>query len=230
MGDLSPELGDLSPELGNLSPELGDPSPELGYPSPELGDLSPELGDPSPELGDPSPRDEQRLPGWASQAGRMPALPASRGGLVSRGHGVHPHGRADLGALGVEALGHDVQAGFAGFLSGMASAGGRISAGSRSSSPRALMLRSERREMPAGVGRSPGRRVCYHEVMAHVDDERPPEDKISTRSAESSPDLAGRDDNDHLIRWMLSLTPTQRLEVAQGFVDSVAALRNGRRA
>jgi hypothetical protein len=35
-------------------------------------------------------------------------------------------------------------------------------------------------------------------------------------------------DDDALILWMLSLTPTQRLEVAQGFVDSVQALRSGR--
>jgi RecB family endonuclease NucS len=37
-------------------------------------------------------------------------------------------------------------------------------------------------------------------------------------------------DDDALILWMLSLTPTQRLEVAQGFVDSVQALRKGHRA
>lgn len=36
------------------------------------------------------------------------------------------------------------------------------------------------------------------------------------------------DDDDDLILWMLSLTPTQRLQVAQGFVDSVRALRHGR--
>jgi hypothetical protein len=36
-------------------------------------------------------------------------------------------------------------------------------------------------------------------------------------------------EDDGLILWMLSLTPAQRLEVAQGFVDSVRALRNGRR-
>ncbi len=34
-------------------------------------------------------------------------------------------------------------------------------------------------------------------------------------------------DDDSLIRWMLSLTPTRRLEVAQGFVDSVMVLRDG---
>lgn len=37
-------------------------------------------------------------------------------------------------------------------------------------------------------------------------------------------------DDDHLILWMLGLTSTERLNVAQGFVDSVFALRNGRRA
>lgn len=37
-------------------------------------------------------------------------------------------------------------------------------------------------------------------------------------------------DDEALILWMLSLTPAQRLEAAQGFVDSVQALRNGRRS
>jgi hypothetical protein len=36
--------------------------------------------------------------------------------------------------------------------------------------------------------------------------------------------------DDALILWMLSLTPTQRLEVAQGFIDSIHALRDGARA
>jgi len=35
----------------------------------------------------------------------------------------------------------------------------------------------------------------------------------------------GEGDDDHVILWMLSLTPTQRLAVAQGFVDSVRMLR-----
>jgi hypothetical protein len=46
---------------------------------------------------------------------------------------------------------------------------------------------------------------------------------------ETSPSLDIEPD-DALILWMLSLTPTQRLEVAQGFVDSVRALRNGARS
>jgi hypothetical protein len=36
-------------------------------------------------------------------------------------------------------------------------------------------------------------------------------------------------DDDALILWMLSLTPTQRLEAAQGLADSVMALCNGDR-
>jgi len=44
----------------------------------------------------------------------------------------------------------------------------------------------------------------------------------------SNPPL-GQGDDDALILWMLSLTPTQRLEAAQGFADSVQALRDGRR-
>jgi hypothetical protein len=31
-----------------------------------------------------------------------------------------------------------------------------------------------------------------------------------------------------LIHWMLSLTPTQRLEALEGFVNSVQTLRDGR--
>jgi hypothetical protein len=38
------------------------------------------------------------------------------------------------------------------------------------------------------------------------------------------------EDDDPLILWMLSLTPTQRLARAQGFVNSVRVLRNGRRS
>ena len=35
------------------------------------------------------------------------------------------------------------------------------------------------------------------------------------------------DENDDLILWMLSLTPTQRLEVALGFAESVWELHEG---
>lgn len=37
------------------------------------------------------------------------------------------------------------------------------------------------------------------------------------------------DHDDSLIQWMLELSPTQRLAVAQGFVDSVRILRSARR-
>ncbi len=37
------------------------------------------------------------------------------------------------------------------------------------------------------------------------------------------------DHDDSLIRWMLDLSPTQRLAAAQGFIDSVRVLQNGRR-
>ena len=42
--------------------------------------------------------------------------------------------------------------------------------------------------------------------------------------------IADSEEDDGLILWMRSLTPTQRLEVAQGFIDSIQVLRNGRRA
>jgi hypothetical protein len=32
-------------------------------------------------------------------------------------------------------------------------------------------------------------------------------------------------DDDSLVRWMLGLTPAERLQVLQGFVDSVTELR-----
>ena len=47
--------------------------------------------------------------------------------------------------------------------------------------------------------------------------------------AQGNPGVAEGED-DGLIYWMLSLTPLKRLEMAQGFADSVIALRNGRRA
>jgi hypothetical protein len=40
----------------------------------------------------------------------------------------------------------------------------------------------------------------------------------------------GEGDDDHVILWMLSLTPTQRLEVAQGFAEGVLMIRHGLRA
>ncbi len=45
-----------------------------------------------------------------------------------------------------------------------------------------------------------------------------------------SPAPPGTGPDDALILWMLSLTPTERLAVAQGFMDSTFALRNGQRS
>jgi hypothetical protein len=52
----------------------------------------------------------------------------------------------------------------------------------------------------------------------------PPEENPELKEPSES------EEDDGLILWMLSLTPTQRLEVAQGFIDSIRILRNGRRA
>jgi hypothetical protein len=41
-------------------------------------------------------------------------------------------------------------------------------------------------------------------------------------------DDSAEDDDLSLVRWMLSLTPDERLDVLQGFVDSAATLRDDR--
>jgi hypothetical protein len=62
------------------------------------------------------------------------------------------------------------------------------------------------------------------------DPDRPsPKEGAEPVPIQGSPGVAEGED-DGLILWMLSLTPLQRLEIAQGFADSVVALRNGRRA
>lgn len=45
--------------------------------------------------------------------------------------------------------------------------------------------------------------------------------EASTLARPSSPG-----DDDSLVRWMLSLSPEERLQVLQGFVDSVNELRS----
>lgn len=47
-----------------------------------------------------------------------------------------------------------------------------------------------------------------------------PDDPIELAHGEDGVDLT-------LIRWMLSLSPAERLEVLQGFVDSVLEIRAG---
>lgn len=55
--------------------------------------------------------------------------------------------------------------------------------------------------------------------------------EVERPSAHPEPDgLSPFDDgvDETLIRWMLSLTPTERLQWAQDMVDTVEALREGR--
>lgn len=59
-------------------------------------------------------------------------------------------------------------------------------------------------------------------------DDSPSQEVPSPEFRQHSPGVAEGED-DGLILWMLSLTPRKRLEFAQGFADSVVALRNGRR-
>ena len=56
------------------------------------------------------------------------------------------------------------------------------------------------------------------------------EQKEPDRRPDTPPAPPGSGPDDALILWMLSLTPTERLAVAQGFVDSTYALRNGQRS
>lgn len=73
----------------------------------------------------------------------------------------------------------------------------------------------------------------YHDVMPPPSDASDKDCPLPQESepvpAQASTGVAEGED-DGLILWMLSLTPLQRLEIAQGFADSVMALRNGRRA
>jgi hypothetical protein len=62
------------------------------------------------------------------------------------------------------------------------------------------------------------------DVLHAADEDSPQNDSGSSESP------LGEGDDDHVILWMLSLTPTQRLEVAQGFADSVRMLKNGLRS
>jgi len=64
--------------------------------------------------------------------------------------------------------------------------------------------------------------------MSHPADV-PAADEASTESEPLQPHVWEGDD-DHVIFWMLSLTPTQRVEVAQNFVQGVMMLRNGLRS
>lgn len=62
----------------------------------------------------------------------------------------------------------------------------------------------------------------------HTDDDPEPAHPSSTSEMAGAGFPAPGTDDDPLILWMLSLTPTRRLEAAQGFAESVWALRHGR--
>ena len=65
--------------------------------------------------------------------------------------------------------------------------------------------------------------------MRHPLDSARPVDAALPRTEALEPGVWEGDD-DHVIFWMLSLTPTQRVEVAQEFIDGVMMLRNGLRS
>ena len=64
--------------------------------------------------------------------------------------------------------------------------------------------------------------------MSHpADSARLTEEAVPDTEPEALEPHVWEGDDDHVIFWMLSLTPTQRLAALQGFVDSFMMLRNG---
>jgi hypothetical protein len=63
--------------------------------------------------------------------------------------------------------------------------------------------------------------------MRQPDEIVPATDKSSPRTQEALQPYEWEGDDDHVIFWMLSLTPTERVEFAQGIVDGVLMLRHG---
>lgn len=63
-----------------------------------------------------------------------------------------------------------------------------------------------------------------------ADPARPAAPAAQGAVADASEPYAWEGDDDHVIFWMLSLTPTQRVEAAQNFVQGVLMLRNGLRS
>ena len=78
---------------------------------------------------------------------------------------------------------------------------------------------------------TPGAPTCYLIKMSRPVDAAPAVDERS-RQTEGEPlePYAWEGDDDHVIFWMLSLTPTQRVEAAQDFVKGVLMIRNGIRS
>lgn len=67
---------------------------------------------------------------------------------------------------------------------------------------------------------------CYHGVMSRPADVSPTTEG-SSETGEGLEPHTWEGDDDHVILWMLGLTPTLRLAALQGFVDSFM-LRNAR--
>jgi len=66
--------------------------------------------------------------------------------------------------------------------------------------------------------------------MSQSADSARPADAASLGTEADGEPYAWEGDDDHVIFWMLSLTPTQRLAALQGFVDSFMVLQNDRPA
>jgi len=66
------------------------------------------------------------------------------------------------------------------------------------------------------------------EPITAVDHEAP--DVMPSKGGSQTVEAPAGTDDDSVILWMLSLSTPLRLKVAQGFVESVAVLRNARRA
>jgi hypothetical protein len=66
--------------------------------------------------------------------------------------------------------------------------------------------------------------------MSHPADSARPADVAPLSTEGDGEPYAWEGDDDHVIFWMLSLTPTERLAALQGFVDSFMALQNDRPA
>lgn len=66
--------------------------------------------------------------------------------------------------------------------------------------------------------------------MSHSADSALPADVAPLGAEADGEPYAWEEDDDHVIFWMLSLTPTQRLAALQGFVDCFMALQDDRPA
>jgi hypothetical protein len=66
--------------------------------------------------------------------------------------------------------------------------------------------------------------------MSHPADPDPVDEAIPGTEPEGLEPHEWEGDDDHVIFWMLSLTPTERVEAAQNFVKGVLMIRNGLRS